>query len=527
MLRINKKIIKPILLAFVLLPRILLSSREASGAYVYDNVAFMRMFFNESHLPLDSPVARNLGAAHHPASEIMQLTIAKICGLPPEMLHTLPISGIILTLTYYILCKRLFGSLVASFMAILVSYEVSISIATYSVFPGAWTFALFPLFLMTYLEIFDGRKRREIFILYLIVVSSNFYYYSGILWMITYSLFINFMILFFPKMLAKNVQSKKGLSLSACISFVIIFFAFNKAVYEVFLTLVSISGGKGIEDFNRYLSRLQTLLPSIGFKAEEGYLHPSNPLISWLGFIYLLVLLTPIGVSVIMSLGKFLRAQLLAAKKLTSITTDSSRFLYLKWSLMVIGVLEIFVYTLCGQFSTRWILYAFPVVTMISLRELKVRSSFKIAILCILVFLSVSRFGLSFIEGWGLEPHSKFAEIEPSARWFFDKSVQGSVVLADHHTNGRYLIVGASYGILLKQLFYDSSVYEKLVNATLSLTNVCDYVVMDLKAINKGTISMRWRVYEPLQNYLSEINRKVSINRIYNDGNVLILKPIP
>jgi hypothetical protein len=201
-----------------------------------------------------------------------------------------------------------------------------------------------------------------------------------------------------------------------------------------------------------------------------------------------------------------------------------------KVALLIIGLIDVLVYSLYGSIILKYILFIFPLLSVIFLRHLSQKNSFEIAFVVILVILALSRMGLSWHYNIIIADPSKYADLDPSAVWFLNYS-ERRVTLIDLRTYYKYSLEASLKGEHFKGLaLIDSHLYELLVEPESSrgraenLNQICDYIVLNMK-LNRIE-GAYWKQYEPFFGYSSQINNNINIDmyKVYDDGFILIFK---
>jgi hypothetical protein len=509
-----------LLLLLSLYPRVLIYNSGHTDWFLYDIIAFVEESPQRNHiLPLDSN-EHFRDVIYHPAIEMMVLFITNLCGLSPRVIQFLPIGGIFITIGYYILSKEIFDSnTLACFLALCISYEISIG-DSFTILTAAWSYPLFLFFIWIYIKILKRKDVKKLFLLLVIFIATHYFYYGVEMWMISFSLSMNLIILM-KMIITKTDNEKDILTLNIALSFMVFFLAFNNIIYDQFWRMARFNLQEPMQPI---LSRLGNFLPGINATSPEKYLATAtNPILEWANLIYFLLIVIPVISSGIIDIKKIIANERLYLSKL-----DNT--FYIKWSLLIVCVIDTIVYWLYGYISIRSVPFIFPILMAISLKESRFNYIFfKKILLIVLLILIIARFNLN-LQYSDVFHQSKYTDIESSASWFLNKSSNERRVLSDADTLGKYVVIFASQKVFIEKIFYDSFIYEKLVERNYSLYDkgylkeVCDYLIVNNKTGEYKLQSQYWKSYIPLSNYYYNINNNANICRVYEDGIVWIFK---
>jgi hypothetical protein len=473
-------------------------------------------------LPLDFGIFHFMPC--HQGYEMMLLVIAKATGLSAKGIQFLPIGGLILPILYFAVSKKIFKStLFASLLIIYVSYDPTLIPGHYNVFAYAWTRALFLIFILIYIRLLREKRLTEIPLLILTFIGTFSIYWTTSGWMILFAISVN-LILLSQIVIGKDERAKRRLTLNMTLIFIVIYLMFSDVFYHEFLEVVLRGrfGSGPQEALPLFYTQLEGLLIGTSALAHEKYLvaPTSNPIVGWTLLFRYLVILVPIAIYILVRLKRFCKTKSMGLNKLDVHS-------YLLWPLFIVGILHTLTYIAYGHVSFRYIVFMFPIVTLLCLGRLRVKTLFKTIALIILLILVIVGF-ISFVESF-LQP-TKYADIEPSADWLSTVADEKSVILTELDTAGKYLVVGASHELFFSTRCYNSSKYEKLVesryysNRNEELKNIADYIVMDKKSAHLPIVSVGWKYYEPLSYHIEAIENNVNIHKVYDDGAVWIFR---
>jgi len=515
---LNRILIFILFLLIVSIPPIFYSAQGVTDPFLFRHIAFVQKFLHAVHFPLKDVV---FSPTYIPGTIATLITLSKISGIPPKTLQFLPIIGIILPIAYYTLCKKVSNStILACIVTIIMMYGVS-PITFFTVWVHAWAFLLFLIFILIYFELFKKRDIKRIILLLIVFISIHFSSYSVEMWAVSFSIIMNLLLVGII-FISKSEQIKSKLTFNLSLAFLTIFLAFNKVIYDSYL-----SKGRFIDTLSCgiqfFFHKYESFLPWAKASSPEKYtyvIHHSIPPL--LDLFYLILIISPILLSILASLNKLLKD-----KQLVTFMGNLKEDTYFKFTLLLVGVIDIAIYSIRGVITFRYIHFIFPLLTLISLRQLSFKKSFKTGILLILLVIVIFHTGLSWHYGEIISNPSKYADLEPSADWFLNKSVQKEALI-DLRTGDKYLLEATSKNMYFERHYIDSHKYEMIVDSKYSL-NKNEYLhrISDYIIINKNLrwiMCIDWKQYEPFYKYLPEINNNVNINKIYDDNKIWIFK---
>jgi len=483
--------------------------------YLNDHIAYITYYLDYIHIPLSSGELRYI-----PGFPAMITILSKITSLPPREIQFLPITTPIFILASYILSRKLIKSPLYSLFLAYLMY-VGFGYPYYSVWPHGLGFLLFSLFLYGYINLLQSEKWiKWVIILLLIFTATNFYSYRAEAWMIIFLIGYNLLswgfIIVKKKKITDLLKHLKITGILIPISVIIIFLLFNKIVYDKINLVGMTSFIESLKLFwYKYLTKNQV----------NSYLYLYRPIpfpiLKYLNIFYLIAILMPIGLLTIKKIKRFVRD-----KKITF-----NRYTLLLFSMLLPVFVDTIIYGMMGSIFFSYILYIYPIIAFVSIKKLThhLHNFYPLvmAVLVTVIFCLTWYVG-HLPDGQIVDSTSRYAEIKPSANWFFSERDDSKLVIADHYTGGRYSIVGADKGIYFMRdknyTLYSINTYKKLVdNKEISnedFTN--NYVIINIVYSNKKTWAGGWMDFEPLSKHLNKIDNNTNIDKIYDDRMVCI-----
>lgn len=516
-----------------LTPMMIVSEQEHADPFLYRNLAFLEASQNESHphpITPDQPGWAFLHRADHQAVHMTLMSINKVTDVPYKTLQSVPFVGIIIVIAAYILARKLSNSKVlAALLAIFMAAQVSLC-----AWSGPYVFgialSLFFVFTFLYLRVLEEKRIGSLVCLFLVFVATHFYYYSIEVWMITFAVCVNLMLLL-KVVLTKDDRARGQLTISAAMAFIVTFLGFNKTFYDKWLGEGRLKAIIGAPDL--YLARFEHYLPGRQPEIPEPYQFTGPPnqmeIITQVDLAAYLIILLPIAIALIFFIKKII------AKRPGELGDRDIRnkFLYVGISSLVIGATQTAIYLPMGAVEYRYILLLFPFVTIISLNLLRIKSWLKVTTFVVLAILALTKFGLCLSAGADFIPPTRYADALPGSSWYFENTAPILWMLTDFKTAGRYMVDGAYHGLSFRQIYYNSDRYGWLVEdkysslRSVSLKSECDYIIVNKQSADARVFSMGWKNYEPLSEYLDNINENINIHKIYGDNVVWIFKTRP
>jgi hypothetical protein len=440
------------------------------------------------------------------------IIIAEICGLSTKEVAILPIGGIIVPFMFYFLARKLFNSdLLAAFFAIFIAFDPSLSPGHYNVFAYTWERPLLFIFIVLTTKILErGKKWENALLLFLVFVGTFYLYWTTPLIMIIFLFDVNFLLLI-QILLGRQDEVKGKLTINSVLAFAVIYLAFNKVLYNDFLPAVV------HEKYGTVTDALDQLLAWTGIATQstraEKYTATTSgdPLYDWILMFRYITMLIPIALYVVTKLINICREH--------KLRLNFDAYSYLFWPIILAILAQSIVYAARGHLSFRYASILFLPETLIALDRLKVKR-LKVFTFLILLCLIFSGFSIILFKDYpGLNKSSD--SIGNSAQFLFDKSSYNAKVLMDLNTFGLYLLEGISKQktLLIKFNFYDSDIYGMIVKTERNnLGKTIDYVIVNKVIANSPTLAPGWKRYEPLSNYIEDINNNLNIHKIYDNG---------
>ena len=115
----------------------------------------------------------------------------------------------------------------------------------------------------------------------------------------------------------------------------------------------------------------------------------------------------------------------------------------------------------------------------------------------------------------------KFSDAEPSAEFCFASVHSDSSVLMDMDTYGTYLLISVRQNDSFIVRFYNSDRYTQLLGENDAYGEPdFDYAIINLEISAEPISAPSWHSYEPVENYLEDINQGSHLIRLFDDGTI-------
>src|SRR5207249_3864629 len=123
-----------------------------------------------------------------PAFTGMMLALAQLTGIPVFFLQFLPIQGVVLPVTTYLMCREFDRSRSRVLLAgAFIVLGVGSGPGAYTTWVHGWGFVIFPLFIVLYRRLLMRPNWKIIAILTLLFVGVFFYSYTVNLWIVVFT----------------------------------------------------------------------------------------------------------------------------------------------------------------------------------------------------------------------------------------------------------------------------------------------------------------------------------------------------
>ena len=517
----------------LLVPSIVVPIFEISDNFNYRSIAYVKYYQSWNKLPLfkntDFTTAIGGGARVHPLHELFFRITELVLNLDATFIQFLPL-GIVIVLVYYITLKRIMPSTKLIYIAL---FHIS-----YSIFqaPIAGTYIqtfgyVYLLSIMFFLYVmFKAQSLSFLPLTILTIVALNFMYYTNmvIVALLVFSLTCIFLIMEFK-------QKGKSFSYYRKITFflftiTIILFIYNHIVYSSLLKLLR----SNIEEYIAYALKLYSSkilgLISKDHLTKEApsttfeYVMPINFAYSIMNMLRVFVLLGLFSY-ITFKMTKKLLVEVMREKSI-NLTMEETFLIGLIFAILI----STFIYLFYGGYFRFGSLIYVGIIGILMFIKMVRSSNMKLATFFAFTFLLVSivscvMFIIFLYEDKVVKIPFSYREAYNAAYFIVEHEYHARSlrILSDFRTSSIYMVLLAKHGIILKPLYFDSSIYRALVKGSLNM-DIVDYIIINVKLKYYPISSILWRYYEPIAKYLYAISDAYNI--LYANNIIILLKPL-
>lgn len=490
------------------------SLQGVTDPFLFWHISFIQKFLYSTHFPLEDVV---FSPRHIPGTMATLLCTSKISNITPKDLQFIPITGLILPIIYYTLCKKISNSEVYTFVITIVVISKLSPMTFFTVWTHAWGFLLFLVSIIIYFNLHNDKTAENIILVLIVFISVHFYSYTVEMWIITFFITINglMLLIFF---LYKDNRIKQKLTIYISLTFLIVFFMFNHVIYESYLAKGRLSSDLVQLSIEGFLIKYQNLLaPHSELKTIEEYAYSGDPntILSLLGIAYFAIIISLVLFPEIILINRPRDYM----QNLMREDKSNANILFFKIALLAVGAADIIMYATSGVLPFRYIHFIFPFLALIKLEHLNIKRIFKDFIILILLIIALSHTVLSIHEERLITNPSKYVDLENSANWFLNKSVEKKAIV-DLRTGNKYLLEAVYQDAYFERVLINNLYYEFLVEYKYFNPDNCKYIILNNNI--KKIQSIEWGEYAPLWRYSTEINNNIHIDKIYNDGKIWV-----
>lgn len=450
---------------------------------------------------------------------VMTLILEKITGISLQKIPFYVITGPIFLINYFTLAREFTKSKVNSLLLMIIP-AFGFATSYYSIWPHGFGFSLYLLFIYLYCKILSDivliKKANYVVLLLIIFAATNFYSYTAEVWMIIFSIFINFLIVFYSYIYREDLKSY--LTKDMLMVFIALFLMFNNIAFNSYLPKIKFSAM--YDSVSYFLHPFSNFLGYAGSETHKyAYYTESPKLLTFINISILILLMLPIFISIFFDFKKLFDKES---------NTNLNKIFMIKYSLIIVGISDVILYALLGVLFLRYILFIFPILAVVSLTHLlKNQQKFISLFICCIVILSTISFCWTWSLGLKNTSESKFEEFNYGANWIYNNDVDVQI-LSDHYSVSWYQIIFAEKGSKLKGSYYSEESFYHLADP--SFTGYKDgyfnkdYVVINQKFKKNKTWVGGWNDFISIITCENIIECNLNLNKIYNDQIVSIFK---
>lgn len=411
-------------------------------------------------------------------------------------LQFFPIGYLLSPIILLALTKKLFNSLIISvFLTLNFVFNPSQITAFYSIFAYSFAFPLYLSFILIYFHLLkEDKSPSKIIALLILFVSLNYIHYTLTFWIILFLFSIN-------GYLYINKKSTKNMTQSLLICSFVIFFYFNKVLYKSYLPAIS-------TNIDTTSTHFFLKLPFFSDIVSSEYFYLRSPEINLISSLHLFIILIFVFVGIFF----------VDIKNIVNKTFSCNFNFLLRFSLLFTGFLDLILYSIRGNVSTKYITVMFPfVIFSYLIADYKKYTKSVILLLSLILIIKLSLFvNLDYIGN----PSSSYKEINPSANWYLSNTKNNSIVSGDLGIYG-ILLVNSNGDYSPKYVPYNLEIYKYIINEGNNEYKF-DYLILDMNSMSP-IYSFYWNRFQPFINYKSNIYNNKNLHKVYSDQNIWIM----
>jgi hypothetical protein len=517
--RISKKAF-PYLIGLGILVCVLLtlSAHEMIDAFMYPRLAYGELLRNQGYLELikldRTPLGDPGGVRVY---ELIIVMIIKVTGISGPELAFLPIGGVIVALTYFVLARKLFlSSVVALALALTLTLEPSFSQSMYSVGYHAWVFPLYCVALLSFFDMVTSQRKSSFICMLLSFSATQYIHPVATIWIMLIPLS------FLAASVVRKEASARPRFLKSSVLIVFLCFVIINFITTDTLSAFVDSAVKAGADLPKMLTTFVSRVVSTVIKSEtpQGTVHlqESRPtIVGVFELAFHLATITPVALYFLLSLITRVR------KRKDKKGHNLKEMDLLIWIGSITSLITIVVYLLiAGYPGTKYNLFFFPIISTGAIWVLTRKSRRALVFFVLaLVMLNSSKFALL---SNGIFTNPSYSSRQGDSEWLLASLGKNTTILSDFTTCGVLELSWSALG-------YDPSNVRSITYRIYQCLNASDYSRSEcsflqdsrtLLAVDETTLTEHfyadnWQLAPPLSPALE--------NKVFNkihDGNIII-----
>ncbi len=437
-------------------------------------------------------------SAEHIASRLLGVSLIDSSHWPIDWLVLVPLGSLGIILLYYTIAKSV-GAPKASIYALMIYagwYYPRLG-SQYAVHTYGWVHVLFLGFLLFFYFWLENRTIFYSLMIFILFVSTFFFYQTTPLWMITILIVGVIMQLIGEKNADQMWKSPWGIP----VFMIVFYFYFDTVLYNNFLVRV-LSEASEESLFNNFLSKV--VFPLFNNKVEglPYVFNPISPRLSvWATLISYLIMTIPVGIWITSKLYNAV-----SKKDLKILAEDNKNII--NWSIIIAMFVHFVGYIGYGAVSLRLIPLAFPVILLLISKKKFLTNILMIAL------AAVSVLGFIFYAPTLIPDLTKEEFGNGSTLPSNDEDI-----LSDPNLYTLMLMQAIQNQDFLQFSWVTPEIYSDITNNRFIES---DYLVID--KFMKPIIASGWAFLDPWQNYINRIELNQNLNKIYESDNVIVFQ---
>lgn len=495
---------------------------ELTNPFVFRHIALATIAGNEGKLidNFNSINGYNFSFGDlYPGNEALHLIIKAVTGLQGKDSHLIPIAGLLIALLSLALVMKISRLREESYILsiFIIVFLMATTLALYCVWYYSIAVCLWLTFLIIFINYLEKNHRLSCLILLLLVFISTFFiHHRAPIWMITFIVTMTLVTGIYRIRFHSKVY-KIPIFLAG--AFAVIYLSFNKVLFSQYLPKANIF--KTFDGVDNLVSGFYKYL-GLTYSQTDPYLMTGGmssfyqgESIFWIQFLIYVVVLIP----VCMFIYKVIRAYLVKHEVM-----ESKDFFYMCLGLAILftAAIDMILYLFLSRLSLALLGLLLPVVFLISAKYLNMNRVLTLSLCLMLAALSISRFAILWQQGFSFDK-TTYNDIRSSSSWLVSHTSSTTSLFTDMQTHGKYLVIGAESKKYFDFIYYTSKNYAAIVEHDNLIVAKDSYFVVDKKSIDKPIMSFfTWNFYEPIQIYMSDVERNTQLMKIYEDNVIVI-----
>lgn len=511
--KLNKKL--SIISFYTIISSILLISIYDKGVtdpFLHGHISTIIKLINNPNIKI-----LNSDMQFWPLAAVQIIIFNLLFNISPITIQFLPLIGLLFVITFPLLLTRFFPLAIGILLSLIVLSSWILPY-NYSVWPHAFGYYLFFILIYIIYTFYTIKNSRYIILIIILFIAINFYSYSTSVWSLS---FLTFIILFnYLYNTFKYKSNYKFQPFALLIAMFVIYFGFNKIVYESYFSNLYDSVGES--SIWERLNIFNNLLISDNIKTIY-YTNTNSEFISYLGLIRFLIIFIPIVYFLIYILRN--KDELISKQYYVFIP-----------SMLFISIIDILSYTSVSSNATSSILFRYyslmaPIAVFFSISALMKKSQRRVIILTIyaslILLLSIIILFSNLYSTNIVTSNAHFNNEINGIEWTIEHRAIGSMIISDHHTVGRTLIVSNVIHSDLKLYqdvsYYNDYLFENFISNKKSIIeNKSTLIIVNNEIEIFPTSGNDWINYQPLLNYKQNYTMSEYNNKVFDDSNIRV-----
>jgi hypothetical protein len=511
----------PALIVFFLLPvwvlpGILLSRIDYTLEYDYiQNVRVAASMNYDFLLPLNFSGFNFF--PEHQGSELIKLMLSKVTGITVQQLQVFPLGSLLLPLAFYFLCREYTDHWIAALLSISIAYDPTVVLGSYHTTVYSWSHPLLILMLFLYIKILRKKTSAIVLLIMLVFISLFSIYWTESALIISFTVFINLQIILPWFWRTRNrAPLPKTQTLSMAAAFLVVYLFFGEFIYHLIPNFIGqeVGGQFG----SAIISLSKRILQLVGLIQPDEAVYATYGGASSFLVIQLIrygIIILPVAWLVVVNVRNLL------ARRPGHWGKDIAHQII--WTLVAVLIFHTLIYSSYGHASTRYVALLGPLIALMALDIWRVGNRLKGLYAALIGALACIGFFLSLPQA---PQHATWDEVRPAVDWFVAKS-ETQQMLTNVGLYGMFAMESSSQKLLPKYECFSEDSYNRVIDLPGEGQPLDPgyYLVVD-KRVNTHEMCPGFHYFEPLSGHLPQVDSNRSLQSIYDNGFIWILKPV-